>query len=158
MAQPTTQLFRMSPARLADWLEAQGPDLWWTVDGDDLLLGTITLPTTADRLAARLRMVNKTLIVLDPLDLQPGPLDPTTIDLNEIADKDNPRHERIFCMRWDDPKYPGEWLLCEDKYSAELAKEIDDPEDFEGAHLDGSSPEADQGDPRAPGRASRGSE
>jgi len=136
MEKTAAELFRMPPARLADWLEDQGPDLWWTVDGDDYLLGTITLPTTAHLLAARFREVKKTLIVLDPLNRWSGPIEPENFDLNLIADSDNATQERVLCMRWDDERYPAEWLLCEDKFTPKMIKELDDPEDSEGADAD----------------------
>ncbi|MFO0929604.1 MAG: hypothetical protein U0736_21670, partial [Gemmataceae bacterium] len=55
----------VSSAALAEWLERQGVDRWWTVDGDPLLTGRLSFPCPADELAAELRRVNRTLLVQD---------------------------------------------------------------------------------------------
>jgi hypothetical protein len=48
---------------LAAWLEDQGKDRWWNVDGDPLLTGRMTFPCPARDLAGELRKINRPLLV-----------------------------------------------------------------------------------------------
>ncbi len=120
-----THELRMSSVQLADWLDAQGEDRWWMVDGDPLLTSRVSFPTTGDILAAKLRALNKPLLLLG----FPGGRSSSPDDLDPYADTDNPRQERIFRVRWDDGDYSDEWLLSEDKESPEFAHPSDMPED-----------------------------
>jgi hypothetical protein len=56
---------KIAASELADWLEQQGMDQWWTVDGDPLLGGRLSLPAPADELAAELRKIHRLLLVRD---------------------------------------------------------------------------------------------
>lgn len=42
---------RLSSEELASWLDRQGPESWWLVDGDSLLTGLLFFPCTGDVLA-----------------------------------------------------------------------------------------------------------
>jgi len=55
--------FEVAAADLAAWLEDQGADRWWSVDGDPLLTGRLDFPSPADELAAELRQVGQPLLV-----------------------------------------------------------------------------------------------
>jgi hypothetical protein len=57
--------FEISSTDLAAWVEQQGADRWWTVDGDPLLTGLIPFPAPGDDLAGVLRRVNRVLLVAD---------------------------------------------------------------------------------------------
>jgi hypothetical protein len=48
---------------VAAWLEGQGKDRWWNVDGDPLLTGRLTFPCPAARLATELKKINRPLLV-----------------------------------------------------------------------------------------------
>jgi hypothetical protein len=55
--------YSISAAELAKWLESQGPEKWWTVDGDPVLTGRLSVPCPADELQA-LNEVDRPLWVL----------------------------------------------------------------------------------------------
>ena len=55
--------YEIPSAELAAWLEQQGKDRWWNVDGDPLLTGRLTFPCPADELAAELTKINLPLLV-----------------------------------------------------------------------------------------------
>src|SRR5207244_4763105 len=55
--------YELPSAELAAWLEQQGPDRWWSVDGDSLLTGRMTFPCPARSLATELRKIGRPLLV-----------------------------------------------------------------------------------------------
>jgi hypothetical protein len=55
--------YEVPAGELAAWLEGQGRERWWNVDGDPLLTGRLTFPCPADRLAAELKKINRPLLV-----------------------------------------------------------------------------------------------
>jgi hypothetical protein len=55
--------YEVPSVELAAWLEGQGTDRWWNVDGDPLLTGRLTFPSRAAHLAAELRKINRPLLV-----------------------------------------------------------------------------------------------
>src|SRR3954468_24859301 len=55
--------YEIPSPELAIWLEQQGEDRWWNVDGDPLLTGRLTFPCPADELAAELRRIGRPLLV-----------------------------------------------------------------------------------------------
>ncbi len=55
--------FEIRSDALADWIDRQGEDRWWTVDGDPLLTGRIAFPCPGDELAAELRRINRRLLI-----------------------------------------------------------------------------------------------
>ena len=55
------------PAKeLAKWVAEKGEDTYWTVDGDPVLTGRLSVPCPGDELASEVRSVGKTLLVFDP--------------------------------------------------------------------------------------------
>jgi hypothetical protein len=58
-----TPHYEIPAAELATWLEQQGTDRWWNVDGDPLLTGRLHFPCPADELAAELRRIGRPLLV-----------------------------------------------------------------------------------------------
>jgi hypothetical protein len=50
-------------SELAAWLEEQGKEQWWNVDGDPLLTGRMTFPCPAEVLAGELREIDRPLLV-----------------------------------------------------------------------------------------------
>src|SRR5713226_505151 len=57
--------YTIASSELADWLEGQGTDRWWSVDGDPLLTGRLSFPCPADEVAGELRRIKRPLLVLD---------------------------------------------------------------------------------------------
>jgi hypothetical protein len=55
--------YEVPSVELAAWLEGQGKDRWWNVDGDPRLTGRLTFPCPAAHLAAELRKINCPLLV-----------------------------------------------------------------------------------------------
>jgi hypothetical protein len=117
--------FRLATGELADWLDRQDPDCWWLVDGDPLLMGLVSFPTTGDVLAARLRKIDQPLLVLDDRD-KSGSADLSADDLDRHVYLDEHDQERIFRLQWDTTPPGVEWLLIEDKESARLARSSDE--------------------------------
>jgi hypothetical protein len=128
--------YRISSSELAAWLEAQGEDIWWNVDGDDALLsGRLRLPAPADELAAKLRKINRTLLVEDQRDTPCGRGETITArDLDGLVTRlgDNiilrkgPRplwmSNRTFALAWEglDDEW---WMLNEDQWLTQAERE-----------------------------------
>jgi hypothetical protein len=55
--------YEIPSTELAAWLEQQGKDRWWNVDGDPFLTGRLSFPCPAEELAEELRKVNRPLLV-----------------------------------------------------------------------------------------------
>jgi hypothetical protein len=47
MAIPDEPYFRLPARELAAWIEQQGADTWWNVDGDSILTGRLSFPCTS---------------------------------------------------------------------------------------------------------------
>ncbi len=126
----------LSP-ELADWLERQGAELWWTVDGDPLLTGKLTFPCPADELAAALRAINRPLLVQAKMgdegavgqSIEANKLDEV---VGRLADTIHPigqaqpvpwGGDRLFYLCWKGA--PHEWLLTEDSETAEQMRAIE---------------------------------
>ncbi len=82
--------YQIEPSKLADWLESQGTDIWWSVDGDRFLTGRISFPCPADELASLLRQVNRPLLVRD---LSNSP--------TAVASKSQPRNSISWSATWE---------------------------------------------------------
>jgi hypothetical protein len=127
----TTNLPRLElpSAELAAWLDKQGSDVWWFVDGDPLLTGNVSFPCTGDVLAAELRRLNQPLLVVPPENSQPGDRHLTSDDLDDLVYKEEGVDERMFLFRWAKTPERDEWMLSEDKDSAKFAAGFDDWEE-----------------------------
>ena len=55
--------YEISSTELAAWLEENGEDRWWNVDGDPLLTGRLSFPCPADELVAALLKIDRALLV-----------------------------------------------------------------------------------------------
>jgi hypothetical protein len=55
--------YEIASPELAEWLEQQGKDRWWIVDGDPLLTGLLEFPCPADELAPELRRLDRAILV-----------------------------------------------------------------------------------------------
>jgi hypothetical protein len=121
--------YRISSSELAAWLESQGTDRWWSVDGDPLLTGRVSFPCPADELAAELRRINRTLFVQDRRQPPSGRGEQIVArDLDALTTRweDNLRtngapspsaSDRLFVLCWEDRG--EEWLLVEDVETTE---------------------------------------
>jgi hypothetical protein len=124
--------YKMAAAELAAWLEGQGTDRWWNVDGDPLLTGRLSFPCPADELAAELRRINRTLLVQDRRRLPSGrgeqivasDLDGLATRLGENIQTNGAEpawaKNRLFFLCWEDRG--DEWLLVEDEETTERSR------------------------------------
>jgi hypothetical protein len=95
---------------LASWLEDQGEDVWWTADGDPLLMSRVQLPAPADELAAAIREIDRPLLVADPTKTGSGE-ELTAAEINRALDRDE-WGDRCLFLRWQEGDV--DWLLVED--------------------------------------------
>ena len=124
--------FRIASSELADWLETQGVNRWWTVDGDPVLTGRLSFPCPADELAAELRRIRKPLLVQDRTVSRSGhgevitakELDRVVTRLGDnMAAQQKPAwaDDRLFFLSWADRD--DEWLLAEDEETTERSRQ-----------------------------------
>jgi hypothetical protein len=109
--------YEMQSHDLADWLDNEGPDSWWTVDGERHLNRTVDFPCPPEELSEELRkMPNRTLEVLDP---RPGstangaPVG-NGVKLIDLADRNNNRGSQIYTFRVKGEGFDKAWQLVED--------------------------------------------
>jgi len=125
--------YRIASAALADWLQQQGLDRWWNVDGDPILAGRLSFPCPVDELAAELRRLNRMLIVQGrPEDAAGRGQEITASDLDQLVTRlgDNAQitgapppwtNDRLFFLCWIGQE--DEWLLVEDQETTERSRE-----------------------------------
>jgi hypothetical protein len=118
--------FEISSTELAAWLEQQGVDRWWNVDGDPLLAGRLSFPCPADELAAELTKINRPLLVevkgndvgakgqrigKEKLDEFVGRF---ADDIRGVPGEEMPAWsaDRFLYLSWKDRHY--DWFLTED--------------------------------------------
>lgn len=116
--------FQLSANSLATWIEDQGTEIWWSVDGDPLLMERLDLPCPGDELASELRKINRPLV----LDVE-GMADDargqqvTADDLHKLlegTELDNDllsRRYRVLHLSWKGSDV--DWLLVEDAKTTE---------------------------------------
>ena len=123
--------YEVSSTALAAWLERQGAERWWNVDGDPLLTGRLTFPCPADELAADLRKIDRPLLVqarmgdaaatgrsigADEIDDVVGNL-ADSIHLIRSGQAPPWGGDRLFYLCWKGS--PHEWMLTEDSETSE---------------------------------------
>lgn len=124
--------YQIASSELAAWLEGQGTDLWWSVDGDPLLTGRMSFPCPADELAAELRRINRTLLLQDRRQPPAGRGEQIVAgDVNALAtrlEESVPTNatppwatDRLFVLCWEG--HDDEWLLVEDGETTERSRE-----------------------------------
>jgi hypothetical protein len=125
--------FKIASAALAEWLEQQGVDRWWNVDGDPLLTGRLSFPCPADELAAELRRLNKALLVQDRRKSPSGhgqavtvqELDALVTRLGDNVAVNGARpgwaNDRLFFLCWED--HGDDWMLVEDEETTERSRQ-----------------------------------
>jgi hypothetical protein len=129
---PVNPHFEISSSELAAWLEEQGKDRWWNVDGDPLLTGRMTFPCPAGDLAQVLRKIGRPLLVQAKKDDRDAKGQIIAKDeLNAIVGRfeenlhvtgggDMPAcgGDRLLYLCWKGSA--DEWLLEEDSETTEL--------------------------------------
>jgi len=124
--------YELPSTELAEWLEEQGSDRWWNIDGDPLLTGRMTFPCPAALLARELRKINRPLIVqarkgdeeADGRPIGKGDLDRVVTRLSESIHQIRPAPlpawaaDRSLYLCWADSRF--EWILSEDSRMTQL--------------------------------------
>ncbi len=113
--------YELPASALANWIEGQGLDRWWTVDGDPVLGGQMSLPAPGDELAAELRRLDRPLFVFDKCR-NPGARGQVIGEdqLDELVDRlgdDVATANRLLYLSWKGSDVP--WLLIEDRETTE---------------------------------------
>jgi hypothetical protein len=128
---PVGPHYEIASTDLAAWLEEQGKDRWWNVDGDPLLTGKRAFPCPASDLAAELRKINRPLLVQakkDDSDARGQPIGKGHLnelvghfsdDLQVPSGAEVPPWgtDRLLYLRWKGA--PDDWLLEEDSETTE---------------------------------------
>jgi hypothetical protein len=129
--------YEIASGDLAAWLEEQGSDRWWNVDGDPLLTGRMTFPCPANRLAKELRRINRPLIVQarkDDSEARGQPAGKDRLD-QVVAYVSRKRHQiglglltpppadRALRLCWTDSLF--EWTLSEDSRTTALMTAVE---------------------------------
>lgn len=103
-------LHEVDTAALAAWLEAQGDETWWNIDGDLELTELLSLPSPATELAGILRKLpRKRLRVLGDASKHPK-VKPGPDVFDSLAEDEG--GARVLYLTWDDPD--AVWVLAED--------------------------------------------
>lgn len=124
--------YKVASADLASWLEEQGPNRWWNVDGDPLLTGRMTFPCPAVLLAKELRTINRPLIVQAKKgdnEAKGQPIGKDNLDrvvtrlsecLHQIRPVPTPAWaaDRSLYLCWANS--PFEWMLSEDSRMTQI--------------------------------------
>ena len=123
--------YKLHCRELARWLEQQGDDCWWSVDGDPLLMGRVSFPCPSGELADVLKRYDKQLLVQDKSARAQGQVI-TFEQLGALASRAGRYRDRTFTFEWEQhPKYlsaslgggiAGEWYLIEDHETAKSEK------------------------------------
>lgn len=132
MPQSSTRLrdlphYRVSAEELAKWLDEQGDESWWSVDGDPILTELVNFPCPASELAAKLRVVGKQLLLLDSDKGSTANGEPIAAqELDGVAFIDQ-SGDRVFQFCWEvGPDV--DWLLVEDRETSESYSGLDEKE------------------------------
>jgi len=121
-------LFDLPAAVLADWIDKQGEDRWWNVDGDPFLMSHLFLPCPGDELSAELRRIGRPLTLHHPGEASGAgsianadQLDPFVRQLgdDELFRGEPPdwAKNRVLVLSWSGSGNP--WMLMEDRETTE---------------------------------------
>jgi hypothetical protein len=96
--------------QLALWVEAQGEETWWSVDGDPLLMSRVRFPCPPEELTEELRKINRPLLVSDPNGAGHGE-EVAPDDLSRLLERED-LGVPVLYMSWQGDS--NDWLLIED--------------------------------------------
>lgn len=126
--------YELPSAELGAWLEQQGSNRWWSVDGDPLLTGRMTFPCPASALASELTKIGRPLLVQakkEDTQANGQQIDRSRIDavvdriannIHMIRGGEKPpwSDDRILYLCWKGSA--DEWLLAEDSETTVLMR------------------------------------
>jgi hypothetical protein len=139
--------YELPAHELAAWLEAQGDERWWSVDGDPLLTGRLDFPCPADELATESRQIGQSLLVQARLEetgakgqrINRDKLDAIAVkiadSLHLIREGQLPSWsgDRLLYLCWNGST--NDWLLCEDSEAAKEMRASDGGKTVEAADV-----------------------
>jgi hypothetical protein len=101
-------------AELAAWLASDGLEALWSVDGEELLASRLSVPCTAEDLAAALRAHGGQVRVYDPPEVSLAQGERLSrANLSRLAEVED--GARAFQLAWVRDGQAGErWMLVED--------------------------------------------
>jgi hypothetical protein len=116
--------FELPASALANWIERQGVDRWWSVDGEPFLTRLMPFPCPGDELAAELRRIDRPLLVFDKSRNPEARGQVIGEDkLDELVDRlgdDVTTANRLLYLSWKGSDEP--WLLVEDRETTESTR------------------------------------
>ena len=95
---------------LASWIEDQGEETWWSVDGDPVLNSRVRFPCPPERLTKELRKINRPLLVSDPNGVGHGE-EVFPDDLSRLLEHED-LGVPVLYMSWQGDR--DDWLLIEE--------------------------------------------
>lgn len=107
--------YRIEAFNLAAWLEDQGEEPWWTVDGDPILMSRLEFPAPPDELATELRKLGKPVLVADPTGIAMGE-EIVPDEIFRVVQSDD-LGNRLLLLAWEDGT--TDWQLIEDEPTSE---------------------------------------
>jgi hypothetical protein len=120
--------YRIGAPELAKWIENQGDESWWSVDGDPLLTQRLDFPCPGADIATELRRLGNPLLLFD------ARREPTatgeSISPDQVSDVAFTDHDgnRVLQLCW--AQGPDvDWLLVEDTETSESSFGVDDDEE-----------------------------
>jgi hypothetical protein len=134
MSLPSEPHYEIPSAELAAWIDQQGSERWWNVDGDLLLTGRLSFPCPGDELAEELRRINRSLLILTckgNADAQGQVIGMERLDalvdhLGENVVIAGPKpswvNDRVLLLRWKADR--ENWLLIEDESTKRNQQDI----------------------------------
>lgn len=106
---------------LADWLDSQDDESWWSIDGDHYLSGLLSFPCPSDELSPVLREMNKDLLIQDLKNRRSAKGQRIgTSDLDKLCVKDQLGNREFLCQWADAPPADLGWILAEDTEAASM--------------------------------------
>jgi hypothetical protein len=114
--------YTIDAVELAAWLEGQGNELWWSVDGDPVLMGDVSFPCPAPDLARAIRKINKPLLVLGD-DAGANGRTIVAADLDRVA-TDDAEGNRVLTLSWANGAVEREWVLAGDRDAARVGSSV----------------------------------
>jgi hypothetical protein len=103
--------FTIAPYNLAAWIADQGENVWWTVDGDPLLMSRLDFPCPPEEIAAELQRHTTRLLVADP-QRRAGGEELTPEEFGHVTEMFRERGDPLF-LSWETGEV--DWLLAQDK-------------------------------------------
>lgn len=103
--------YLVQAGQLASWVEDQGQEIWWRVDGDPLLNRRVMFPCPPEELARELRKVNRPLLVADPNGAGRGE-EVAAADLSRLLEREELGVPVLYLSWLGDS---NDWLLIEDE-------------------------------------------